>query len=189
MKAGKKFWFMWENESRSILIIQVFYYIKFKKIFKDPKMENFKRDKIWLGTMQLMDDDTLEEGFCSLYQTNDLKGGILNISGTIMMQIFYEEISLFIPIDENMIIGELQILTAKYINLQPNKFIITGFDKKNNIFRVSVVDNILKLIKRGVEHLQVHDHNYDIDFFSYRKLSIPMKKLQFYNQKFEAINF
>jgi hypothetical protein len=79
--------------------------------------------------MQLMDDDTLEEGFYSLYHTNDLKGGILNISGTIMMQVFYEEISLFIPIDENMIIGELQILIVKYIKHQPNKFIITGSDK------------------------------------------------------------
>jgi hypothetical protein len=66
MKAGKKFWLMWKNESQSILIIQEFYSIKFKIIFKEPKMEKFKRDNFWLGTMQLLDEDTLEEGFDSL---------------------------------------------------------------------------------------------------------------------------
>jgi hypothetical protein len=92
MKARKKFWCMWKNESRSTLIIQVFYSIKFKLIFKDPKMEKFKRDKFWLGTMQLLDDDILEEEFYSLYHTNDLKGEILNISGTIMNKYFKKKL-------------------------------------------------------------------------------------------------
>jgi hypothetical protein len=74
MKAEKKFWFMWKNESWANLIIQVFYSIEFKKVFEDPKMEKFKRDKFWMGTMQLKDNDILEEGFYSLYHTSDLKG-------------------------------------------------------------------------------------------------------------------
>jgi hypothetical protein len=135
--------------------------------------------------MQLEDNDTLEEGFYSLNHTNNFKGGILNISGTILMQVCYEEISLFIPVEENMTVGELQILIAKHIDLQPNKFIMTGISKKDDIFLISVDDYVIKLIKRGVEYLQVHDHNYDIDFVFYKKLSITMKKSHFYNQKFE----
>jgi hypothetical protein len=122
MKAEKKFWFMWKNESRSILIIQVFYSIKFKKIFKDLKREKFKRDKFWLGMMQLMNNVTLEEGFYSLYHTNDLKSGVLNISGTIKMQVFYEEISLFIPIRDgvgnHLLVGNSQLPGCRQLSLE-----------------------------------------------------------------------
>jgi hypothetical protein len=62
---------------------------------------------------------------------------------------------------------------------------MTGISKKEEIFLIGVDDGVLKLIKRGEEYFQVHNHNYDVDFFSYRNLSITMKKLQFLNQKFE----
>jgi hypothetical protein len=42
----------------------------------------------------------------------------------------------------------------------------------------------MKLIEKGMEYLQIHEHIYHINFLSYRNLSISMKKLQFYNQKF-----
>jgi hypothetical protein len=76
MKAGRKFWCMWKDESKSFLIIQVFYAIEFGKIFKDPKIETFKNDKFWLGSIQLDNQDVLTEGFYSIYHTNDLKGEV-----------------------------------------------------------------------------------------------------------------
>jgi hypothetical protein len=42
----------------------------------------------------------------------------------------------------------------------------------------------MKLIKKDIEYLQMHEHIYNVNFLSYRNLSISMKKLQFYNQKF-----
>jgi hypothetical protein len=169
MKAGKNCWCMWENESQSILIIQVFFTIEFRKIFKN--------DKFWLGSIQLENKDVLTEGFYSLYHTNDLKRRMLRITGAILIQIRYKDINLFILIDENMIVGEIQVLAAKYINLFPNKFIMKGISKKDNIYLINVDDCVMKLIKRGIEYLQVHEHIYDINFLSYRRLSISMKKL------------
>jgi hypothetical protein len=75
-------------------------------------------------------------------------------------------------------------LVAKYIDIYPNKFIMTGTDKKDNIYLINVDDQVMKLIKNGIEYFDVHEHVYDINFLSYRNLSISMKKLQFYNQKF-----
>jgi hypothetical protein len=76
------------------------------------------------------------------------------------------------------------VLIAKYIDIYPNKFIMTGISKNDIIYLINVDDQVMKLIKKGVEYLQVHEHVYDINFSSYRKLSISVKKLQFYNQKF-----
>jgi hypothetical protein len=36
-----------------------------------------------------------------------------------------------------------------------------------------------------VEFFQVHEHNYEVYFFSFRTLSIPLKNFLFYNQNFE----
>jgi hypothetical protein len=119
MRAGRKFWCMWKDNSRSILIIQVLFTMEFKKIFKDSEIEMYKNDKFWLGTIQLKNKDVLTEGFYSIYHTNELKGGLLNIAGTILIQVKYEEIEFFIPIDDNTIIGEIQILLAEYIDLYP----------------------------------------------------------------------
>jgi hypothetical protein len=101
MRAERKFLFMWKENCRSILIIQLLYAMEFRKIFKDPKMERYKNDKFWLGTIQLKKDDILTEGFYSIYHTNELKGGLLNIAGKILIQIKFEETEFFIPIDEN----------------------------------------------------------------------------------------
>jgi hypothetical protein len=101
-----------------------------------------------------------------------------------LIQVKYNEINLFIIVDENTIVGEIQVLVAKYIDLYPNKFIMTGVSKKDTIYLINVDDQIMKLIKKGVEYLQIHEHIYDINFISYRNLSISMNKLQFYNQKF-----
>jgi hypothetical protein len=155
--------------------------MEFKKIFKDLKMEIYKDDKFWWGTIQLKNEDVLTEGFYSIYHTNELKGGLLNIAGTILIQIKFEETEFFIPIDENTIIGEIKILVAKYINLYPNKFIMTSADKKDKIYLINVDDQVMKLIRNGIEYLYFHEHIYDINFLSYRNLSISMKKLQFYN--------
>jgi hypothetical protein len=69
-----------------------------------------------------------------------------------------------IPIDENMKIGELQILIGEHIMLEPNKFIKTCIGFNEDIFIISV---------------------YNINFFSFRNLSIFLKNFLFYNQKFE----
>jgi hypothetical protein len=142
--------------------------MKFRKIFKDPKMDIYKNDKFWLDSTQLENEDVLTEGFYTLYHTNDLKGGILNATGTILLQIYYEEIEIFIPIDENTIVGEIQNLAAKCVNIPPNKFIMTGADKKENIYLINVDDNVMKLIKKGIECFYIHEHIYDINFLSYR---------------------
>jgi hypothetical protein len=184
MKAGRKFWCTWGNDSHSIFIVQVFYSIDFEKIFKDPKMERYKNDKFWLGSIQLENKDVLTDGFYTLDHINDLKGGMLSAAGTILIQICHEEKNIFIPNDENMIVGEIQILAGKYINIPPNKFIMTGTYNKENIYLINVDDKVMKLIKRGIECFSQHEHIYDINFLSYRKLLISMKKLQFYNQKF-----
>jgi hypothetical protein len=110
---------------------------------------------------------------------------MLNVAGIILIQVKYEEIDLFIPIDENTIVGEIQVLVAKYIDIYPNKFIMTGINKKDMIYLINVDDSVMKLIKKGMEYLQVHEHIYDINFLSYRNLSTSLKKLQFYNQKFD----
>jgi hypothetical protein len=70
MRAGRKFWCIWKDDSRSTLIIQVFYAMEFEKIFKDPKMEMSRDDKFWLSTMRLENKDVLTEGFYSLYHTS-----------------------------------------------------------------------------------------------------------------------
>jgi hypothetical protein len=57
MRAGRKFWCMWKDNNRSILIIQVLYTMEFRKIFKDSKMEMFKNDKFWFCTIQLENED------------------------------------------------------------------------------------------------------------------------------------
>jgi hypothetical protein len=88
---------MWKDNSRSILIIQVLYTMEFGKIFKDPKMEMFKDDKFWLGTIQLENEDVVTEGIYSIYHTNELKGGLLNVDGTILIQVKYEETEFFHP--------------------------------------------------------------------------------------------
>jgi hypothetical protein len=62
---------------------------------------------------------------------------------------------------------------------------MTGISKDENIYLINVNDYVMKLIKRGIEYFQVHEHIIDINFLSYRRLSISMKKLQFYNQKFD----
>jgi hypothetical protein len=178
MRTGRKFWCTRKDYSRSILIIQISYAMEFEKIFRDQKMEMFKNDKFWLGTIQLDNKDVLTEGFYSLYHINELKGGMLNVAGTILIQVKYEEIDLFIPIDENTIVGEIQVLVAKYICVYPNKFIMTGISKKDMIYLINVDDSVMKLIKKGMEYLQVHEYIYDINFLSYRNLSISMKKLQ-----------
>jgi hypothetical protein len=87
MRTGKKIWCIWKDESRSTLIIQVLYDMEFEKIIKDPKMEMFKNDKFWLSTIQLENKDVLTEGFYSLYHTNELKGGIINVAGPILIQV------------------------------------------------------------------------------------------------------
>jgi hypothetical protein len=45
MKAGRKFWCTWKDNSQSMLIVQVFYTMEFGKIFKDPKMQTYRNDK------------------------------------------------------------------------------------------------------------------------------------------------
>jgi hypothetical protein len=110
---------------------------------------------------------------------------MLNIAGTIIIQDTYEEIDLFIPIDVNTIVGEIQVLVVNYIDLNPNKFIMTGISKKGMIYLINVDDKVIKLINKGMGYLLVYEHIYDINFLSYRNLSISMKKLQFYNQKFD----
>jgi hypothetical protein len=84
-----------------------------------------------------------------------------------------------------MKVGELQILIGKYINLKPNKFIMTRIGFNGDVYNISVDDLIFKLTKSGVEYFQVHQHNYNIDFFSFRILSIPLKNFLFYSQNFE----
>jgi hypothetical protein len=42
MRADNKFWFMWKDSNKTTLILQIFYPIKFKKIFKDPKLKIFE---------------------------------------------------------------------------------------------------------------------------------------------------
>jgi hypothetical protein len=185
MKAGRKFWCTWKDNSHSILIIQVFYAMEFRKIFKDPKMTIHKNDKFWMGSIKLNNEDILTEGFYTFYHTNELKGRILSAAGTMILQICYDEIELYIPVDENMMVGEIQNLISEYINMAPNKFIMTGNDRKENIYLINVDDNILMLMKTGIERFYVHEHNYDVNFLSYRILPICLKKLQFYNQKFD----
>jgi hypothetical protein len=92
MRAGRKFWCTWKDESQSILILQVFHTMEFKKIFKKPKMTIHKNDKFWMGSIKLEDEDILTEGFYTFYHTKELKGGILSAAGTKILQICYEEI-------------------------------------------------------------------------------------------------
>jgi hypothetical protein len=108
--------------------------MEFRKIFKYSKMEMFKNDKFWLNAIHIKDNDVLTEGFYTFYHTYELKGGLLNVAGIILIQVKHEETEFFIPIDDNTIIGEIQVLVAKYIDLYPNKFIMTGADKKDKIF-------------------------------------------------------
>jgi hypothetical protein len=142
-------------------------------------MERFKDDKFWLGTIQLENEDVLTEGLYSIYHTNEFKGGLLNVTGTMLIQVKHNEKELFIPINENTIVGEIQVLVAKYIDLYPNKYIMTGISKKDTIYLINVDDQVIKLIKKGVEYLQIHDHKYVINFLSYRNLSISMKSYNF----------
>jgi hypothetical protein len=102
-----------------------------------------------------------------------------------IIQIKYKKDELFIPIDENTKIGEIQILISKYINLYPNKFIMTGADKKDNIYLINVDDYAMKLMKNGIEFIDVHEHEYDVNFLNDRYLPFSLKKLQFFNQKFD----
>jgi hypothetical protein len=133
-KAGRKFWCTWKDSSQSMLIVQVFYTMEFGKIFNDPKMQTYRNDKLWLFTIQIKNDDILTEGFYTFYHTRELKGGLLNIARTMILQVKYKKDELFIPIDENAKIGEIHNLISKYIDLYPNKFIITGADKKDNLY-------------------------------------------------------
>jgi hypothetical protein len=107
MKAGRKYWCTWKDSSQSILIIQVFYVMEFGKIFCDPKMQRFKNDKFWLNTILIKNDDVLTEGFYTFYHTRELKGGLLNIAGTMIMQVKFKKEELFISIDEDTKIGEI----------------------------------------------------------------------------------
>jgi hypothetical protein len=45
IRADKEFWFMWKDGNKTILILQVFYSIEFKKIFKELKLKMFLKDK------------------------------------------------------------------------------------------------------------------------------------------------
>jgi hypothetical protein len=144
-----------------------------------------KNDKFWMGSIKLKDEDILTEGFYTFYHTRELKGGILSAARTMILQICHDEIELYIPVDENMMVGEIQNLISEYFNIAPNKFIMTGNDRKENIYSINEDDNILKRKKIGVERFYVHEHNYDMNFLSYKILPICLKKLQFYNQKFD----
>jgi hypothetical protein len=159
MKPGRKFWCTWKDSSQSMLIIQVFYAIEFGKIFKDPKMQTYANDKFWLNTIQIKNDDVLTEGFYTFYHTRELKGGLLNIAGTMIIQVKCKKDELFIPIDEDTKIGEIHNLISKYIDLYPNKFIITGADKKDNLYLISFDDYVMKLMKNGIEFFDVQNTN------------------------------
>jgi hypothetical protein len=50
MKVGNNVWFYWKEENKTILILEAISTIKFKKIFKTPKLSEFKDDKYWLNT-------------------------------------------------------------------------------------------------------------------------------------------
>jgi hypothetical protein len=126
-------------------------------------------------------DDVLTEGFYTFYHTRELKGGLLNIAGTMILQVKFKKEELFIPIDEDTKVGEIHNLISKYIDLYPNKFIITGADTKDNLFLISVDDYIMKLMKNGIEFFDVHEHEYDVNFLNYRYLPFSLKKLQFHN--------
>jgi hypothetical protein len=125
------------------------------------------------------DEEELTEGFYSIYHTNDLKEGILNISGKIQTHIVHNNLLFLIPNDENMKVGELQILIGKHIELQPNKFIMTSIGFKSDIYIIIVEDLIFKLTKNAVEYFQVHEHNYHIDFLTFKILSISLKNSYF----------
>jgi hypothetical protein len=131
-----------------------------------------------------MNDDILTEGFYTFYHTRDLKGGLLNINGTMIMTIEFKKEELFIPIDEDTKIGDIHNLISKYIDLYSNKFIITGADAKDNIFLISIDDYVMKLMENGIEFFNVHEHEYDVNFLDYRFLTLSLKKLQFHNQNF-----
>jgi hypothetical protein len=47
-----------------------------------------------------LNDDVLTEGFYTFYHTRELKGGLLNIKGTMIIQVKFKKEELFIPIDE-----------------------------------------------------------------------------------------
>jgi hypothetical protein len=60
---------------------------------------------------------------------------------------------------------------------------MTGADKKDNIYLINVDDYAMKLMKNGIEFIDVHEHEYDVNFLTYRYLPFSLKKLQFFNQK------
>jgi hypothetical protein len=101
-----------------------------------------------------------------------------------IIQVKFKKDELFIPIEEETKIGEIHKIISKYIDLYPNKFIITGADKKDNLYLISVDDYAMKLMKNGIEFSDVHEHEYDVNFLNYRYLPFSLKKLQFFNQKF-----
>jgi hypothetical protein len=43
----------------------------------------------------------------------------------------------------------------------------------------------MKLMKKGIEYFQVHKHDYNIDFFSFKRLSITMKN---YSSTIKTLN-
>jgi hypothetical protein len=92
MKVGKKFWFMWKDKNKTTLILQVLYAIKFKKIFKDPKSKMFEKDKFWLDSKYIDNDEELIEGFYSILLHNGFKGRILNLSGKILTQVVHNNL-------------------------------------------------------------------------------------------------
>jgi hypothetical protein len=71
--------------------------VEFGKIFKDPKMMQYKNDKFWLNTIQIMNDDVLTEGFYTFYHTRELKGGLLNIAGTMILQVKFKKRRVIYP--------------------------------------------------------------------------------------------
>jgi hypothetical protein len=50
---------------------------------------------------------------------------------------------------------------------------------EKNIYLINVADNILKLMKIGVERFYEHEYNYDINFLSYRILQFLWKSYSF----------
>jgi hypothetical protein len=69
--------------------------------------------------------------------------------------------------------------------LEPNKFIMTEIGFSVNIFILIINDSILNFTKKGVEYFQIQEHNYDLNFFSFRILQIPVKNVLFYSKDFE----
>jgi hypothetical protein len=84
-----------------------------------------------------------------------------------------------------MKVGDLQLKIAKYINLEPNRFIMTVIGENHLIFIINVDDNVFRLIKSGIQYFRVHDHIYDVDFTRFKKFRAPMKDFLFYNQDFD----